>query len=68
MSGIEQNYARCFASPSGKIVLQHLHKITTERVLGPNATDSELRWLESQRSLVRKIDTLIAQGQGRDKT
>ena len=64
MNEIELNYARCFSSASGQIVLSHLRKMTTERTLGSNATDNELRWAESQRALVRQIETLIARGRG----
>ena len=60
----EQNYARCFGTPAGQMVLDHLRKITIERTLGPNASDNELRWAESQRALVRQIEALIARGRG----
>ncbi|HOY47041.1 MAG TPA: hypothetical protein PLZ05_00355 [Alphaproteobacteria bacterium] len=59
---IEKNYLRCFSTPSGAAVLQHLREITIERFLGPNATESELRSLESQRSLVHQIENLIERG------
>ena len=64
MTDISINYARCFGTPSGRAVLDHLRKITDERTLGPNATDNELRWAESQRALVRQIETQIARGRG----
>ena len=55
----EKNYARCFNSAAGAAVLRHLHSITTGRVLGPGATDAELRTLEGQRALVHQIEILI---------
>ena len=61
---ISQNYARCVGSPAGRAVLDHLRKITIERTLGPNASDCELRWAESQRALVRQIESQIARGRG----
>ena len=64
MTDISLNYARCFCSPSGRAVLDHLRKITVERILGPNASDCELRWAESQRALVRQIESQIARGRG----
>lgn len=64
MTDIEQNFARCFGTPSGGQVLDYLRKITISRTLGPNATDNELRWLESQRALVRQIESLISRGRG----
>ena len=66
MKDIALNYTRCFSTPSGSAVLSHLRQITVERTLGPNASDSDLRWLESQRSLVRHIETMITRGRGPD--
>ena len=62
MKEIEQNYVRAFSTAAGMAVLAHLRKITIERVLGPNASDSELRGLEAQRALVHQIENLIARG------
>ena len=62
MKDLEQNYARTFGTSTGAIVLQHLRKITIERVLGPDATDAQLRGLESQRALVHQIESLIERG------
>lgn len=42
-------FARCFGSPDGKRVLDHLRKLTLERALGPGAPDALLRHLEGQR-------------------
>ncbi len=62
MQEIEKQYARAFQTPAGRAVLQHLRHITIERVLGPNATDNELRWAESGRAMVRQIESMIARG------
>lgn len=62
MKDIEQNYTRTFSTASGAAVLAHLRKITIERVLGPSATDAELRGLEAQRALVHQIENLIERG------
>ena len=62
MKDLEQNYARTFSTAAGVAVLTHLRKITVERVLGPNATDSELRGLEAQRALVHQIEMMIQRG------
>ena len=64
MQDTEKHYTRCFCTPSGASVLAHLRSISIERTLGPNATDSELRWVEAQRSLVRQIEALVARGRG----
>ena len=68
MKDIEMVYAKTFLTPSGSIVLSHLRKITIERVLGPNASESELRTLEGMRSLVHQIEQLVSRGQGNAKT
>ena len=68
MQKIEHAYARTFSSESGEIVLEHLRRITIERVLGPNATESELRTLEGMRSLVHQIEQLISRGRGDAET
>ena len=62
MKDLEQNYARTFSTAASVAVLKHLRKITVERVLGPNATDSELRGLEAQRALVHQIEMMIQRG------
>jgi len=62
MTDLEKNFVRAFATPSGRAVLEHLRKITVERTLGPNATDAELRWAESQRALYHQIERLSMGG------
>ena len=64
MTDAALHYARCFATASGRVVLEHLHRITIERTLGPNSSDNELRWAEAQRALVRQIESQIARGRG----
>lgn len=68
MDNIEQIYAKTFATTSAQKVIAHLRKITLERVLGPNASDAELRTLEGQRALVRQIEQLILRGKSNDKS
>ncbi len=60
MQELEKQYAKVFQTPSGKAVLEHMHKITIERILGPNATDNELRWAEANRAFVRQIESMVA--------
>ena len=59
---IQKCFARCFAGADGRQVLGHLRAITTERVLGPDASDAALRHLEGQRYLVAAIAGLVARG------
>jgi hypothetical protein len=55
-------FARCFDSPDGDRVLQHLRRLTLERALGPGASDALLRHLEGQRQLVAYTLALVAAG------
>ncbi|MBO4480653.1 MAG: hypothetical protein J5742_03465 [Alphaproteobacteria bacterium] len=68
MRNLELSYAKTFSSDSGAIVIAHLRRITIERVLGPNATESELRTLEGARALVHQIEQLILRGRQNAKT
>ena len=62
MKELDQNYERTFSTASGAMVLQHLRRITVERVLGPDASDAQLRGLEAQRALVHQIESMIERG------
>jgi hypothetical protein len=59
---ITSAFARCFTSPDGRRVLEHLRRLTLERTLGPGASDALLRHLEGQRQLVAYVLTMIAHG------
>ena len=62
MTEIEKQYARTFASISGRQVLAHLRSVTVERVLGQNVTNEELRWWAAQSALVHQIENFIKRG------
>ena len=62
MTDLEKNFVRAFNTPSGRVVLEHLRKITLERTMGPNATDAELRWVAAQCALGRQIEHLSSGG------
>ncbi len=55
-------FARLFATDDGRAVLRHLRTVTLERVMGPEATDAQLRDLEGARRLVKRIENMIASG------
>jgi len=55
-------YARCFASPDGEKVLDHLRSLTLERTLGPDASTQMLRHTEGQRQLVAYITAQTERG------
>lgn len=57
-------FARCFRERDGRWALSHLRAITLERVMGPAATDAQLRHLEGQRQLVSYILALVERGRG----
>ena len=58
-------FARCFATPEGRRVLQQLRAWTLERAVGPAVSDAHLRHLEGQRQLVAQVLMLIREGTGR---
>lgn len=62
MTDIEKQYVRVFLSPSGKQVLSHLRSITTERILGSNVSNDDLRWWAAQCALVHQIENIIKRG------
>ena len=62
MTDLEKNFVRTFSTPSGRMVLEHLRKITIERALGPNARDSELSWVAAQCALVHQIERMAVGG------
>lgn len=62
MQDIEKQYARMFATNSGKQVLAHLRSITIERIMGPNISNEDLRWWAAQNALVHQIENLIKKG------
>ncbi|MBR4926731.1 MAG: hypothetical protein IKY98_00215 [Alphaproteobacteria bacterium] len=55
-------FVRLFSTNDGKQVLNHLKTLTKERVLAPDCSEAELRFLEGQRFLVNQIETWIRQG------
>ena len=59
---LAREFARAFASASGRRVLEHLRAITLGRYLPPNASDAELRYLEGQRYLVSFISNMVDKG------
>lgn len=68
MEKLEHIYAKTFSCATGAAVLEHLRKITIERIMGPNATESELRTVEGQRALVHQIEQLVLRGRENAKT
>lgn len=62
MQDIEKQYARTFATNSGKQVLAHLRSMTIERIVGPNVSNEDLRWWAAQNALIHHIENLIKKG------
>ncbi len=50
--GIEEACLACFATPPGRLVLEHLRRVFLDRRVPPSASDAELRHVEGQRSVV----------------
>ncbi|MCB1972587.1 MAG: hypothetical protein H6844_05585 [Alphaproteobacteria bacterium] len=57
-SALPDVFVRAFASDAGRQVLSHLRRATIERRLPPDAPESLLRFVEGQRSLVARIESL----------
>ncbi|HLO77108.1 MAG TPA: hypothetical protein VK196_11700 [Magnetospirillum sp.] len=55
-------FARLFSGADGETALAYLAQLTTERCLGPDASDAALRTLEGQRLLVLHLHSLIRHG------
>ncbi|MGE5515325.1 MAG: hypothetical protein ACM31D_05835 [Bacteroidota bacterium] len=55
-------FARLFSGADGETALAYLTQLTTERCLGPDASDAALRTLEGQRQLVLHLQALIQSG------
>lgn len=55
-------FARCFAGGDGLVVVEHLQRTFLLRRVPPTASDSELRHVEGQRSVVAHILSLIDRG------
>ncbi len=62
MNEIEKQYARTFASPSGKQVLKHLKNLINNKIFGQNISDNDLRWWAGQRALIQMIENYIKKG------
>lgn len=56
---VDQLFARVLNTPAGKELMAYLRSITMERVLGADASDAAVRFLEGQRFLVRQMENLI---------
>ena len=55
-------FARVFAGGDGEAVLDWMRRVTIERELAPDATAEELRDLEGQRRLVRRVCNMVKRG------
>jgi len=62
---LRKAYARCFSTPEGQRVMEHLRTLTLERVHGPDAPADLLRHIEGQRHLVAYIAALSERGRTR---
>lgn len=60
--GLARAAAGCLAKGSGPEFLAGLRRLTVERELPPDASDAELRDLEGQRRLFRRIERLVERG------
>ncbi|WP_156092806.1 hypothetical protein [Rhodovibrio salinarum] len=63
---VARAFARCFAGADGALALDHLRRITFERVLAPEVGEAALRDLEGQRRLAANLLALIRRGRAGD--
>lgn len=54
--------ARLFAGADGRLLLDHLTRVTLAATPGPDVTEARLRHLEGQRALVLSLRQLAARG------
>mgnify|MGYP001553975097 CR=1 FL=1 len=54
--------AHVFGRGEGRDLLRHLRAITKDRMVAPDSAESALRWLEGQRYLVHRLESLTAKG------
>jgi hypothetical protein len=59
---VARAFARCFSGRDGRIALDHLSRITFERLAGPEASEAQLRDLEGQRRLAAAVFALVRRG------
>ena len=59
---VDQLFARVLNTPAGKELMAYLRSITMERVLGADASDAAVRFLEGQRFLVRQMENFTQRG------
>ncbi|GBD42683.1 hypothetical protein HRbin40_00138 [bacterium HR40] len=59
---VAEAFARCFRTPAGEQVLAYLCRTFLDRRVPPTASDSVLRHVEGQRSVVAHIRSLVEQG------
>lgn len=60
--------ARTFRGADGRKLLAYLRRLTVERVVRADAGEGELRDLEGQRRIVKRIENLIERGNRHDET
>jgi len=63
MTTLAKIATRVFQGRDGEQLLGFMNSITTERNLGPDASDNQLRHLEGQRQFVAKLNALVRLGQ-----
>lgn len=62
VSEMAMRCARVFDNNDGLKLLADLRAMTIDKTLAPGASDVELRELEGERRLVRRLEQLVARG------
>lgn len=59
---IDKLAAAVLGTNAGRELLEYMKSITISRIMGPNATDAELRHMEGQRYLVAVLESRVRVG------
>lgn len=63
-SDIEVAVAQAFSTAAGRMVLGWLRLQTIERTMAPDVSEAQLRHIEGQRDLVRKLENMVRRMHG----
>ncbi len=59
---LQKQFSRLLSRPEAASVLRHLHRITRERLLGPDVSEATLRYMEGQKAILAYMERMAADG------
>jgi hypothetical protein len=60
---VQQAFARVYGTQDGKVVIEHLQRMTFMRALQPDIPEGHMRHIEGQRALVAQVLRYVVAGQ-----